>query len=324
MRLHSRRALLSLAVAAGLICGTAVAAGAATVAPAPQAVVAEAPVAVDPATGAPLEGRPAQTTDAQTADAQAAAGTAAVPKGKLPERGLRMPGQGGTAGTTTTVSVPATVSAPVFGAASISGSMATPRAGVQLVAEQQIGGAWTQVGTATTDSTGKFRFSTAGGDGRLGTFTVRIRSTDPSVSAAGDPSVLVTRRFGDPHQKLSDAQVRTVFRNHGLTWWSSGNCSDRSRSNCTSFDQMRASTVTETITLQQKSGCSILVTGGTEVGHAAGTYSHYNGYKIDYQMSSCITSWVLRNGRSIGGSKWTVGSTVYYNERNHWDIQTRP
>ena len=320
MRLRSRRALLSLVLAVGLVGGTAVAAGAATTVDGTPAEFSGAPqpspvpgaqVAAGDVTGT-QQPAPATTAGAQTA--------AVVPSGKLPREGLPMPTA--PAGTLT---VPATVSAPVFGAAVISGSTGVPRPGVQVIAEQQLGGGWTPIGSAATDGAGAFRISTTSGDGRLGAFTVRVRTADASLSAAGStPAVQVTRRFADPHQRLSDSQVRTIFRNHGLSWRSSGNCTTRSRSNCTSFDQMRASTVTETITLQQRSGCPIVVTGGTEVGHASGTYSHYNGYKIDWQMSSCVTSYVLRNGRSIGGSKWTIGSTVYYNERNHWDVQTRP
>lgn len=318
MHLRPYRTLLSLVVAAGVLGGAATTAGAA---------------------GMSWQGG-GQRADAQVTAQQA---VAPVPSGRLPSRGLPMPGQGedtagqevedpqegvedaGQAGeTATTFTLPASVTAPVFGAATIPGSLATPRAGVQLVAEQNLGGVWTEVGTATTDSAGAFRIATSGGDGRVGTFTVRVRSTDPAVSAAADPAVLVSRRFSDPHQRLTGAQVRTVFLNHGIGTYSSGNCTDRSRSTCTSLEQMRVATVLETIILQERSGCPIVVTGGTEVGHASGTYSHYNGYKIDLRMSPCLTSWVLANGRSIGGSKWTVATTVYYNEQNHWDVQTRP
>lgn len=317
MRLHPRRTLLSLIIAAGVLAGTATTATA---------------------------GTPWQAGDRGMGVGLAAQQAAApVPAGQLPRKGLPMPGQGDAApgqsvedaeqGTgdasqavdvPTTFTLPAGVTAPVFGAATITGSLATPRAGVRLVAEQNLGGVWTEVGTATTDGAGTFRITTSGGDGRVGTFTVRVRSTDPAVSAAGDSAVLVSRRFTDPHQRLTDAQVRTILVNHGIGTSSSGSCTDRSRSTCTSLEQMRAATVLETITLQEKSGCPLVVTGGTEVGHASGTHSHYNGYKIDLRMSPCLTSWVLANGRSIGGSKWTVGSSVYYNEQSHWDVQTRP
>ncbi|WP_248581427.1 hypothetical protein [Nocardioides sp. InS609-2] len=43
-----------------------------------------------------------------------------------------------------------------------------------------------------------------------------------------------------------------------VPWTSSGGCSDRDNSTCTSFDGLRRA--------------------GAEVGHAAGTYSHANGY----------------------------------------------
>lgn len=134
----------------------------------------------------------------------------------------------------------------------------------------------------------------------------------------------INRGFTDPHQTLTDVQARALFRNHGLSWWSSGNCSDRTNTRCTSFEQVRAATVVEAVTLQQRSGCPILLTGGTETGHATGTRSHWHGYKVDLDMTSCVSTWVSRDGTYLGASKWRVGTTVYYNEVNHWDVQVNP
>jgi hypothetical protein len=46
------------------------------------------------------------------------------------------------------------------------------------------------------------------------------------------------------------------------------------------------------ITLKNASGCSINITGGTETGHASGTYSHWNGdegshWDITYYTCGC-------------------------------------
>ncbi len=45
------------------------------------------------------------------------------------------------------------------------------------------------------------------------------------------------------------------------------------------LDRINSGTVSTIITLKNASGCAINITGGTEVGHASGTYSHYNGYR---------------------------------------------
>jgi hypothetical protein len=138
---------------------------------------------------------------------------------------------------------------------------------------------------------------------------------DPVLQPAADTpiSVLVT--------KLTHAQATSRFRAAGITWSSSGGCSDRYQPTCTSFEQVNLPTVQGAETLKRASGCALNVTGGTETGHASGTYSHWNGYKLDYSLSSCLSSYIRNNFTSIGGSKWQSGSgNIYFLESNHWDV----
>lgn len=121
--------------------------------------------------------------------------------------------------------------------------------------------------------------------------------------------------------KLSHGQATTMLSNAGITWSSSGGCSDRNRPNCTSFDQINDTTIQGIITLKNASGCAINVTGGTETGHADGTYSHWNGYKLDTSVSSCLTNYIHNSFASIGGNRWQSASgNIYFYEYNHWDI----
>ncbi|MET7638381.1 hypothetical protein [Streptomyces sp. NPDC005438] len=121
--------------------------------------------------------------------------------------------------------------------------------------------------------------------------------------------------------KLSHSQATSKFEAAGITWSSSGGCSDRNKPNCTSFDQINSETVDGVITLKSASGCGIRLTGGTETGHADGTYSHWNGYKVDFGLSDCLNNYIQGTFTSIGGSKWQSGSgNVYYKEGNHWDV----
>ncbi|MDJ1136428.1 hypothetical protein [Streptomyces iconiensis] len=140
-----------------------------------------------------------------------------------------------------------------------------------------------------------------------------------SASASGD-----TRAVQDAPRtlaKLTHAQATAKFRAAGLTWTSSGGCSDRNRPNCTSFDQLNSATADGAVTLKSASKCAIKLTGGTETGHASGTYSHWNGYKLDMALSSCLDSYIKGTFTSIGGSKWKSGSgNIYYREGNHWDV----
>src|SRR3954449_13623588 len=121
----------------------------------------------------------------------------------------------------------------------------------------------------------------------------------------------------DAVTKLTQSQAASQLRSAGVTWSSSGNCTDRYNSTCTSFEQINQSTVSGVITLKHASGCAINITGGTEVGHASGTYSHYNGYKVDISHNSCIDSYIKNSFgyiglRGDGYPQWKAGSGNLY------------
>ncbi|WP_158848787.1 hypothetical protein [Saccharothrix deserti] len=121
--------------------------------------------------------------------------------------------------------------------------------------------------------------------------------------------------------KLSHADAAARFRAAGITWSSSGGCSDRNNPTCTSFSQINLTTVQGAETLKRASGCALNITGGTETGHASGTYSHWNGYKLDYSLYSCVGNYIRANFTYIGGNKWRSGSgNIYFLESNHWDV----
>ena len=58
------------------------------------------------------------------------------------------------------------------------------------------------------------------------------------------------------------------------------------------------------------------VTGGTEVGHADGQYSHYNGYKLDFSLTSGLSSYIKNTFTRIAdrGSypQWQAASGNVY------------
>ncbi|MGW4277114.1 hypothetical protein ACWEGQ_33310 [Streptomyces seoulensis] len=126
--------------------------------------------------------------------------------------------------------------------------------------------------------------------------------------------------------KMSQSAAASKLSAAGITWSSSGHCTTRSNSTCTSFDQINSGTVDAMVTLKRASGCAINITGGTEVGHASGTYSHYNGYKVDTSHNSCLDSYVKNSFtyiglRGDGYPQWQAASgNLYCDEGNHWDI----
>ncbi|WP_424185950.1 hypothetical protein ACOBQX_29415 [Actinokineospora sp. G85] len=142
---------------------------------------------------------------------------------------------------------------------------------------------------------------------------IALGSATASATADAPVTVQVT--------KLSHSDAAARLSSSGIGISSSGGCSDRNNPTCTSLSQVNLATIQGAQTLKRASGCGLTVTGGTEVGHASGTYSHWNGYKLDFSLSSCLTSYIKNNFRSIGGSKWEAGSgNIYYLESNHWDV----
>ena len=129
-----------------------------------------------------------------------------------------------------------------------------------------------------------------------------------------------------PAGAVSQASAESQFRAAGVSWTSSGGCTTRSNPTCTSFEGIRQATIDGGITLKRASGCALTITGGTEVGHASGTYSHYNGYKLDFSRTTCLTGWIHSTYTYIGlrgdGAPMyrAASGNVYADEGNHWDV----
>src|SRR6195952_3350606 len=153
---------------------------------------------------------------------------------------------------------------------------------------------------------------------RIAVLSLGLLASVGALVAVSSPASAVT--------KLSQSAAASQLSAAGVTHSSSGNCTTRSNSTCTSYDQINQSTVTGVITLKHSSGCAINITGGTEVGHASGTYSHYNGYKLDFAKTTCLTSYVHNNFtyiglRADGYPQYQSGAgNVYADEGSHWDV----
>jgi hypothetical protein len=125
---------------------------------------------------------------------------------------------------------------------------------------------------------------------------------------------------------VTQASAEAQFRAAGIGWTSSGGCTTQSNPTCTSFSGIRQATIDGAKTLRSASGCGLTITGGTEVGHAGGTYSHANGYKLDFSRTSCLTGWVHNTYtyiglRGDGAPQYRAASgNVYADEGNHWDV----
>ncbi|MCW2833339.1 MAG: hypothetical protein JWN68_1292 [Nocardioides sp.] len=148
--------------------------------------------------------------------------------------------------------------------------------------------------------------------------TVLAASLLSSVVLTAAPSWAVT--------KLTDSQAASQLAASGIGRSSSGGCTNRNVSTCTSYEQINQDTVTGIKTFRSISGCAITITGGTETGHASGTYSHWNGYKVDVPLTTCISNYITSHyayaGTRADGARLykSPSGNVYARESSHWDI----
>jgi hypothetical protein len=150
----------------------------------------------------------------------------------------------------------------------------------------------------------------------------RLRTLTAGAALAVAGSVALAA----PASAVSQASAEAQFSAAGIGWTSSGGCTNPNNPTCTSFEGIRQATIDGGITLKNASGCGLTITGGTETGHAGGTYSHANGYKLDFSRTSCLTSWVHHTYtyigvRSDGAPMYQAASgNIYADEGNHWDV----
>lgn len=141
-------------------------------------------------------------------------------------------------------------------------------------------------------------------------------ATDPSQSIVTPPSGSV------PAGSLTQAEAEARLAGQDISVVSSGGCTDRTRSNCTSLDGVRENTLNRIIELQDTVGTPLVITGGTEAGHAGGQYSHANGYKIDLRPTPALNNHIYSNYTQIGPTTYRDqrGNTYYRHEPDHWDV----
>ncbi|WP_112470366.1 hypothetical protein [Streptomyces triticisoli] len=127
--------------------------------------------------------------------------------------------------------------------------------------------------------------------------------------------------------KYSHAAAAQQLKRAGITWTSSGGCSNRNNSKCTSFEQINKSTVAGVIDFKKVSKCAVTLTAGTERGiHRPGRYSHENGYKVDIRLTPCVNSYITRTFRYVGerGDRAkqykSPSGNIYAREGSHWDV----
>lgn len=158
-----------------------------------------------------------------------------------------------------------------------------------------------------------------------GTVTLNLNTTDIRYATQQDAMTALGSGF-----TLSSTQ-----KDPGQTY-----CSDPTNSQCTSLVGMHSDTIAGLNTLQQAcSGCTnLVITGGTETGHADGTLSHESGFKADISntqgsatqfntfLSQTIVAQTGKEPATNGFYNITLNGYNYvvHPEGDHWDITVLP
>ncbi|TDC64366.1 hypothetical protein E1200_20490 [Actinomadura sp. GC306] len=126
-------------------------------------------------------------------------------------------------------------------------------------------------------------------------------------------------------RRVAHRFAEEILRANGIAWRSTGGCSKRTIRTCTSFEKIRWGTIKGLVRFARSSGCDIVVTGGTERGHASGALSHWNGYKADISPTRCVDEAIERYeyaGVREDGAKLyrSPDGALFAREKDHWDI----
>jgi hypothetical protein len=125
---------------------------------------------------------------------------------------------------------------------------------------------------------------------------------------------------------MRQQEAGALLHSAGLRWISSGHCTRRTNPHCTSLDGLRPSTLGGVLRLREDSRCGLVISGGTERGHAHGQFSHGAGYKLDILPNRCLNHFVRHHYRRVhtrgdGSALYRAPErSLFARERSHWDI----
>jgi hypothetical protein len=169
--------------------------------------------------------------------------------------------------------------------------------------------------------------------------TLPLMSSSRAKTARGHKAAVLPaappRPAPEPQTMLKKADrlpqhiALSSLRLNGISRRSNGHCSNRYRPICTSLQGIRRGSIAGLIAFKRRSHCRIIVSGGTERGHAHGRFSHWNGYKIDVLPNRCVDRYITKRFRHMGtrgdgAALYRSGSGgIYANEGSHWDLLYR-
>jgi hypothetical protein len=142
-------------------------------------------------------------------------------------------------------------------------------------------------------------------------------------ASASDPGQSLATPPATTEDTIGQGAAEQLLTNGEFEMSSSGGCKDRNQKTCTSLEGVRPKTIERAVELQQSVGAPLVITGGTEVGHASGDYSHGNGYKLDFRTTPELNEHIENNFTKIDDDKWRdPNGNIYYRHGpvDHWDV----
>ena len=108
------------------------------------------------------------------------------------------------------------------------------------------------------------------------------------------------KRSGTP---LTQAEAARRLTAAGISSSSSGGCTNKNNPRCTSYSGLLSGTVKGAITLKNACDCTLVITGGTETGHARqddrDAKSHWRGFKLDFKKNAKLNKYVKDTFKKI-------------------------
>ncbi|MFA7302303.1 MAG: pilin [Candidatus Paceibacterota bacterium] len=159
-----------------------------------------------------------------------------------------------------------------------------------------------------------------------------LRQASNGANVVGESATGVVTVIPPSQAPASETAVRQQLASAGVQVNRPTACSPYNANGvtggCTNVGGMLPSTVDQVISIKRAcGGCTVIVTGGSEAGHASGAHSHGLGYKVDLGLNGTLNAFLQRleltgqrGGDSGGPIRKDSCGNEYVQESSHWDI----
>lgn len=133
----------------------------------------------------------------------------------------------------------------------------------------------------------------------------------------------------DKPGELTHDEAKEQLENHDPPIPINNECTGTPTKTCTSLEGVRQETIDGIMAFQEACGCYVIITGGTEPGHADGEESHGTGYKVDIDDNAAVDTYIRKNYTQVvpptfGKEQYTGPNGevfTFEDPPSHWDIK---